>query len=147
MNKIPPNVEAADPSRNFQLAGPSEGLGQAYELFENPLFKLAVFQAATAGHVEAEIPESWKPLVSNMAGTLRSILSAEYESERVLAKRLGIQIKTLQNSRWNGVGIPFCKPFGPGTRPVRYHRLETDAYIYLQSRAERLQRKDGSRRD
>lgn len=99
-------------------------------LIENPKIRLDVHEAALGATVSANYAPAIRAVITGLAGFYRQILDSKLETEKELGGRLGIQVKTLQNNRSAGVGIPFCKPFGPNSRPVRYHRLVTDAYIW-----------------
>ncbi len=49
----------------------------------------------------------------------------ELFTEIQLAERLQVSVKTLQNQRWQKVGIPYLK-IG---RAVRYRRIDVELYL------------------
>lgn len=107
-----------------------ELIGLLRDLLGNPSIKENVYDAAFGGAVGPDYPPNIRAAIADLAMFYRQILYSKFETEKELGARLGIQIKTLQNNRSAGVGLPFCKPFGPDSRPIRYHRLITDARIW-----------------
>ncbi len=52
-------------------------------------------------------------------------MKQELLTEIQLAERLQVSVKTLQNQRWQKVGIPYLK-IG---RAVRYRRIDVELYL------------------
>lgn len=72
------------------------------------------------------VPSGFHSLAVPVAEILRKYLSRRLVRESVAADRLGTTVKTLQNMRSAGRGLPYYRPLGEGSRAIRYDSLELE---------------------
>lgn len=75
------------------------------------------------------IPDLYRPAIEMLGGILRSAMEQKYETEKHVARRLNVSVKTLQNARWKGTGPKYCHPLGFGSRAVRYNTLKLELWL------------------
>ncbi len=115
---------------NSDFRGPSSGFIQALEARLNDPRFVRRLVATTLGDEPVASASDDDKLISILAPPLRQAMSASYLDEDQVAARLGVSKKTLQNGRWLGNGPQFCRPFGAGSRAVRYNLLTLNEYLF-----------------
>lgn len=93
----------------------------------NPQTKMRLISVALGQ--SSGVPEAEDPCVAIIAPILRNLMQISYLNEQQLAGYLGVSVKTLQKARWQGTGPPYCRPFGAGSRAVRYNLLAIELWL------------------
>lgn len=75
----------------------------------------------------AAVPSDLRELVLAVAEVVKAVAYRELLSEVEAARRLNVSVKTLQNHRSLKRGIKAVRPFGEGTRSIRYDPLSIAA--------------------
>lgn len=94
-----------------------------------PAFMHLVVQLTVNRLSPTAVPGGINQLAIPVSALLRRYLSGRLIKDPEAAERLGVSVKTLQNMRAEGRGIPYCKPFGEKSRAVRYDSLELELLI------------------
>lgn len=97
-------------------------------LISIPTVKQGLLHTAL-GKPTGSIPEPLKPTVDLLGDILRTAMDQRYETEKHVATRLNLSVRTLQNARCKGVGPVYCHPLGLGSRAVRYNTLELELWL------------------
>lgn len=100
----------------------------AAQILSIPTIKQGLLHTAL-GKPTGSIPEHLKPTIDLLGDILRTAMDQRYETEKHVATRLNLSVKTLQNARCNGLGPIFHHPLGPGSRAVRYNTLELEVWL------------------
>jgi len=93
----------------------------------NPQIRIQLVSAALGQ--SSDVPWGEDPCVTVIAPILRNLLQVSYLNEQQLAAYLGVSVRTLQKARWQGGGPPYCRPFGAGSRAVRYNLLAIELWL------------------